>query len=169
MSSRSAPTPVPLPDRLLLPPLLCAAAGLWAAGVWLPILQVTKLFIWEDSIVIWQAIRQLFAEGAPVLGGILVLFTLALPAMKLASTGYAFAALGRERVARAASGLAWIERFGKWSMLDVFVIAVAIFTAKSGWQAEATIQPGLYCFAGFAVLSSALALRVKQLARRAQG
>ena len=161
------PNPIPIPDRLLMPPLLLASAGLWAAGVWLPILDVTKLFIWEDRIVIWQAIRQLFADGAPVLGAILVVFTLALPLMKLASTGYAFLALGRDRPTRAQSGLVWIERFGKWSMLDVFVIAVAIFAAKSGWQADAQIQPGLYCFAGFAVLSSALALRVNRLARLA--
>lgn len=164
--SVSSPILPPL-DRLLLPPLLACAAMLWVAGVTLPILEVTKLFLWEDEIVIWRATFQVFREGSAILGAILLLFTLVLPVMKLASTGHALAALARARTAQATRGLAWIERFGKWSMLDVFVIAVAVFAAKSGWQAEATVRPGLYCFAGFALLSSGLALRVKQLAHRA--
>jgi paraquat-inducible protein A len=146
--------------------LAALAIGLWAAGVSLPILQVTKLFLWEDEIVIWQAMQQLFLEGQTVLGLILVLFTLVLPLAKVFSTGYAFRALRHARTESAARTLGWIERFGRWSMLDVFVIAVAVFAAKSGWQAEAQIRPGLYCFAGFAILSSALAVRVKQLTDR---
>lgn len=158
---------VPVPDRFGVPILLAAALGLWGAGVSLPLIQVTKLFLWEDDIIIWRAIRSLFGEGQTVLGLIVLVFTLGLPLAKLISTGFAFRAIRRARGDRALRGLAWIDRFGKWSMLDVFVIAVAIFVAKSGWQAEAVIRPGLYCFAGFAILSSALALRVKHLAHTA--
>ncbi len=157
---------MPVADRFAIPLLLAAALGLWAAGITLPVLKVTKLFLWTDEIVLWRAIRALFQEGEPALGFVIAVFTLAAPLAKLAGAGLAFRAVRAARAETAARRVRWVEAFGKWSMLDVFVIAVAIFVAKSGWQAEASARAGLYCYAASALLATALALRIRALAAR---
>lgn len=159
--------PIGRADRLALPPLLLLALGLWGAGVATPLLTVTKLFVWTDQIVIGRAVLQLFQEGETPLALVMLTFTLLLPLAKLGATAAAYEALRRARTEAARRRLGWIERLGKWSMLDVFVIAVVVVVAKSGWQADAVVEPGLWAFAGFALLSSALAFRVKALAARA--
>ncbi|MEQ8604772.1 MAG: paraquat-inducible protein A [Marivibrio sp.] len=160
--------PIGRADRLGVPPLLVGALALWVAGVTTPLLTVTKLFVWTDQIVIAQAIAQLIAEGETPIALVMILFTLVLPLAKLAATGAAYEALRRARSRAANRRLSWIERLGKWSMLDVFIVAVVVVVAKSGWQADASVEPGLWAFAGFAALSSLLAFRVRRLAARAE-
>jgi len=156
-------------DRWAIPPLLVAALGLWLAGVTTPLLTVTKLFVWTDQIVIGRAILRLVEEGETPLALVMILFTLVLPLAKLAATGAAYEALRRARGRAAQRRLGWIERLGKWSMLDVFIVAVFVVVAKSGWQADARVEAGLWAFAGFAILSSLLARRVERIAARAGG
>jgi paraquat-inducible protein A len=46
--------------------------------------------------------------------------------------------------------IAWL---GKWSMLDVLVLALLIFYAKSTALSDAVALPGIYFFAGSVVLT----------------
>jgi paraquat-inducible protein A len=56
---------------------------------------------------------------------------------------------------------------GKWSMLDVFVIAVTIVIVKVGGSfAKAEPRPGLYVFSLAVFLSMILTGRVHKLAAR---
>jgi uncharacterized paraquat-inducible protein A len=46
-----------------------------------------------------------------------------------------------------------IEWLGKWSMLDVLVLALLVFYAKSTQFADAVALPGIYFFAGSVMLT----------------
>ncbi|MBO6731100.1 MAG: paraquat-inducible protein A, partial [Maricaulis sp.] len=59
-----------------------------------------------------------------------------------------------------------LEWFGKWSMGDVFIIALIVFSARSNSILDVSIAPGLVAFAASVVLamfaSGRLARRVAQ-------
>ena len=46
-----------------------------------------------------------------------------------------------------------MEWLGKWSMLDVLVLALMIFYIKSNGIADASSQPGIYFFFGAVLLT----------------
>jgi len=50
-----------------------------------------------------------------------------------------------------------VKAIGRWSMTDVFVVAVllAFLTADTAQLTDATLGPGLYFFAGYGLLSIA--------------
>ena len=45
-----------------------------------------------------------------------------------------------------------IHRFGKWSMLDVFVVAILVVVVKLGAIADVEKHIGLYAYAASAIL-----------------
>jgi paraquat-inducible protein A len=50
----------------------------------------------------------------------------------------------------------WVESLGKWSMLDVFVVAILIVAMKSAGVADLHIGIGLYLFT-FSVIATQFA------------
>ena len=65
--------------------------------------------------------------------------------------------------------LGWLGALGKWSMLDVFVVAILIVTVKLGPLANVEPKIGIYVFTG-AILSAILTtMWVEKLARKALG
>ena len=64
-----------------------------------------------------------------------------------------FAALNGKRVDRRRHRYVhWLSVLGKWSMLDVFVVAVLIASVKLGSIASIEIHYGLYVFAASVIL-----------------
>jgi paraquat-inducible protein A len=62
--------------------------------------------------------------------------------------------------------LHWLGLLGKWSMLDVFVVAILIVLVKLGPMARVEPRAGVYVFA-WAILASMLTtMYVDRLARR---
>ena len=105
---------------------------------------------YEFSIV--TGIRSLFADGHYVIASVVFLFSVVFPIWKL---GVIWAALDRIRSGLPAHPLlGTIERWGKFSMLDIFVIAVIVVAFK-GLPGDATvsIRWGLYAFSGSILLS----------------
>jgi paraquat-inducible protein A len=50
--------------------------------------------------------------------------------------------------------IAAVESFGKWSMLDVFVVALVIFALKAGSFTDATTAPAVYSFIAAILLTA---------------
>ena len=95
---------------------------------------------------------QLFSEGQWLLAILIGGFSVVLPLAKLVLL-FRFVGMrwsGRGRLHRY---LGWMHRYGRWSMLDVFVVAVLVATVKLGVIAAVQIHAGLYLFAG-AVLTT---------------
>ena len=59
--------------------------------------------------------------------------------------------------------LHWMHLYGKWSMLDVFVVAVLLASVKLGALAQVQIHSGLYAFAASVLLTMLITARVTYL------
>jgi len=92
---------------------------------------------------------------------VLVLFTIGFPAIKLSVLGAVWWQRGRDE-SRADRLLPWVASFGKWSMLDVFVVAILIVTIKSAGVARVSVGLGVYLFTASVVLTQTLSHRLEQ-------
>ena len=63
--------------------------------------------------------------------------------------------------------LHWLSLLGKWSMLDVFVIAIIIVLTQASAIVSAEPRMGLYLFAVGILLSMVGSFLVEQLVKRA--
>jgi len=59
-----------------------------------------------------------------------------------------------------------MHQYGKWSMLDVFVVAVLLATVKLGAVANVQLHYGLYLFAAAVILTMIVTARVVKLSER---
>ena len=149
-----ASTPTPGSQRFI-PVLLVAAFALFATGIFFPFFHVTKLWIFDDAISVVGGIATLFHEGEYFLFLVLTLFTLIFPCVKLGLLAIIWAERKHD-LARVRRWHGWVASLGKWSMLDVFVVAVLIVTMKAAGLAKIEIGFGLYLFT-FSVVATQLA------------
>jgi paraquat-inducible protein A len=144
----------PLQQRLI-PVLLVAALLLFGTGIFFPFFHVTKLWVFDDAVSVVGGIITLFHEGEYFLFTVLTLFTLVFPCVKLGLLGVIW--LEREHdLAKVRRLHRWVESLGKWSMLDVFVVAILIVAMKSAGVADIHIGIGLYLFT-FSVIATQFA------------
>lgn len=148
------PEAPPLPRRAI-PLLIAVAFLLFVTGVFFPFFRVTKFWVFNDAISVVGGIITLFHEREYFLFAVLTLFTLVFPCVKLGLLTLVW--LEREHdLAKMRRLHGWVESLGKWSMLDVFVVAILIVAMKSAAVAEIHIGFGLYLFT-FSVIATQLA------------
>lgn len=151
-----------LKQKLLLNALVVIASGLYFVGVTAPIMTIRKLVIFDNTFSIAGGVRTLFVEGEWLLAFIIGAFSVVLPVVKLALiacvTNLSASAAG-DRLTVA------LEYVGKWSMLDVFVVAVLLASIKLGTIVTVEIHHGLHAFAA-SVLFSMVALFLIERIRR---
>lgn len=139
---------------------IAGAALLLAAGVGLPIIELKRFFIFEDGYSILAMFQTLAREGEWFLAAIVGLFAVVFPAAKIAALALIVA---RPRVSCRSTWITTtVDWLGKWSMLDVLVVAVLIVAVKVSGIQKAATQPGVYCF----VASIALTFVAGRLAKR---
>lgn len=123
--------------------------------------------VYEQTRSITGAVRRLYEVGSPIPATLILLFSVIVPFGKAALVAAAMfmkGAVARRRTLR------FVETIAKWSMADVFVVAILIAflaaqasTAKtSGPDAapallafKATFGPGFYWFAAYCLFSLA--------------
>lgn len=138
-----------------IPWLLALALALFGTGIFFPFFHVTKLWMFHDAVSVVGGILTLFREGEYFLFAVLTLFTLVFPCVKLGLLGVIW--LERDHnLARVQQLHRWVESLGKWSMLDVFVVAILIVAMKSAGVADLHIGLGLYLFT-FSVVATQFA------------
>ena len=150
--------------RIDVPALLLLSIALLVAGVLLPVMHTEKLLLWRDTYSIATGIGALMKEGYILLAAILFFFSMVFPIIKLILLAVMwFARLdGRSR----ARALRWLGIAGKWSMLDVFVVAIIIVITQLGGAISAEPRVGLYLFAAAVVASMATTMIIEKLAGR---
>lgn len=136
--------------RLLTAILLPIATFSFALGITLPLMRLEKLYFLEERPSLVDLIQGLWLEGDTALAAIVGLFSIVFPAAKIMLTHIAAVTGAKTR------SLALLSAVSKWSMLDVMLVALVLFAAKTSGLAAATILPGLWFYAG-AALSTALA------------
>jgi paraquat-inducible protein A len=142
------------------------AAILLVAGWVLPIMTVERLLFLSHEISILQGVGELWSEDETFLALVIGAFSVLLPAVKLALALYLWfhAEAGSRRLHQA---LSLLELAGRWSMLDVFVVALLVVAIRTSLINDVTVHPGVYVFTAAIVLSLVVVQRMAVLARRA--
>ena len=132
-------------QRTGVPLLLGLAFVLFAVGIFFPFFHVQKFWVFADAVSVVGGIIILFEEQEYFLFGVLTLFTLVFPAVKLGLLALIWTERSHDlqKVRRLHERVA---QLGKWSMLDVFVVAILIVVMKSAGLAQIDVGIGVYCF-----------------------
>ncbi len=138
------------------------AAGSFVLGITLPILQLTRFFVWTDTFSILTMVHALFTDGEVLLGLVVAIFSVFMPAVKIMLLAWVMMCTSNRIVP------SWmhviVSTISKWSMLDVLLIALVIFAVKSSGIGTAISLPGLYFFTLSILLSVAISLGVNKAA-----
>ncbi len=138
-------------DRLI-PWALAATGALLAAGLSLPVLRVDKFFIFSDRFSIIDSLIALVRSEEYFLFAVIFAFTVVFPVTKLFYAARLWAAVDVDDP-RFARTLGTIDTLGKWSMLDVLLLAIAVASIKMSVVGDAHANPGLYLFSGAIITS----------------
>ncbi|MCB1859144.1 MAG: paraquat-inducible protein A [Gammaproteobacteria bacterium] len=131
--------------------LLAFASLLLAAGLYAPMLTISQLLIVNNTFSVLSGTIELWRNGQILLFLLIFGFSILLPVMKIILL---FLLLGKRLPpsGRTRRYLHLMHDYGRWSMLDVLVVAILVVAVKLGAIASVTIHAGLYLFGG-AVLS----------------
>ncbi len=131
--------------------LLLAIAVLLGLGVTLPVIRVDRFVFFSREASLVGIVWSLFESREFLLAAIVGVFSILVPAAKLGLLLFLWRGNGGGAVPEAL--FRYLELLGRWSMLDVLVVALLVFAIKSTGLAAAASEPGLYCFAAAGVLS----------------
>jgi paraquat-inducible protein A len=132
--------------------LTLAAAVCLVLGLTLPVVKLTRLYFWTDTHSLTSIISALYYTGEVFLACVIFVFSIVFPAFKLLYIILAGTLITVDP-SRRSSWFKRIEWLGKWSMLDVLVLALLVFYAKSTQLADAVALPGIYFFAASVILT----------------
>ena len=144
--------------RFFLPLFLFVATLSLGLGLVLPLVRIDRLLVFTDEPSLIAIISGLWAEGEWLLSMIVGLFSVVFPCLKLGLLH--LAAYGGQGAHRLVPS--WLRALSNWSMLDVVLVALVIFAAKTSGLATAFTQPGLWFFAVSAVLTAAASALAKR-------
>jgi paraquat-inducible protein A len=142
--------------------LLLLATILLAVGVNFPMLTISQFFVMETSFSVISGIYQLLLNGQILLFILVALFSLILPVLKIVVLFRILSVKHGDPVA-ISRYLRLMHEYGRWSMLDVLVVAVLIVAVKLGTIASIEIHFGLYVFAAAVLLIMYITNRVVSL------
>lgn len=144
--------------HLALPILLFLATLTFGLGIVLPLLQVDRLYFFSDQPSLTGIIAGLWSEGDVLLATVVALFSVVFPATKLGLLNV-WAYAGEHAHDRIPT---WFRALSNWSMLDVVLVALVIFAAKTSGFATAFTKPGLWFFAASVLLTIAASYLLKR-------
>jgi len=134
------------------PVLFLTAAVCLVLGLFLPIIRFDTLYFFEETPSLIELVDALFRDGDIALSLVVGLFSIAFPVVKLAGIGLQLWGRGGEnRLLRRV-----MPHLSKWSMMDVMLVAIVVFAAKSSGLASAVSQPGLWFYAASTLIAGLL-------------
>lgn len=131
--------------------LLLVSSVLLGIGIFAPMMTLSK-FVWiEQQFSLFAGTMQLFTDGQYLLFVILLAFSILLPIAKLILL-FRFWHAESTSTQQLERFMNWISHYGKWSMLDVFVVALLVVIVKLGVLASVEVHFGIYMYAGAGLL-----------------
>lgn len=123
---------------------------------------VIRLFFLKERFSLFTGRLRLFQDGEYVLFGIIWVFSVLFPATEICLL---FVLCRRARWTQASSRaiLHWLAITGKWSMMDVFIVALLVVIGKMRGLSEVQAHYGLYIFAAAVVLIHCTAFRLETM------
>lgn len=155
------------PRRLDVLAAILGCLALLVCGLSLPIVTVQKKILWkvvENTYSVIGGVADLAATGDYILAAVVFFFSMIFPFAKLMMLWLIWRLPLYETQRRKI--LRWLGNLGRWSMLDVFAVAILIVLAKMRTLTEVQPRIGIYFF-GSAIIGSMLTtMLVEHLVRR---
>jgi len=126
---------------------LISAAIAFGLGLTLPLVQFEKFYFFSETPSLIQLVTGLWIEGNNAIATLVVVFSILFPLLKMVIV------FNTAVDQRAREFPRWISYLAKWSMMDVLLVALVIFGAKTSGVATAIAQPGIWFYAAAAILS----------------
>ena len=151
------------PHHLYVPALLGSSATLNVLALCVPFMQMERMFFFEDQYSLPHSVALMWGQGYYLLAGVILAFSIIFPFGKLAALMtlwfVRFDHVGRRRL------LEVLGFMGKWSMLDVFIVALLLVISQSQLFLDAQPKIGLYLFVFAILLSMISSLIIERLAK----
>ena len=136
--------------RLTLALALVLAPLFFGLGIILPLMRFETLYFFDRSPSLLGVVASLWSGDDKMLAVVVGLVSVVFPVVKLM-------AISAEAVGVApGSGTAMrlLPHLSRWSLMDVVLVALVIVAAKTGGIAQAFSQPGLWFYAGSALIAA---------------
>lgn len=121
-------------------------------GLSLPAITLTHFHLMDDPYSILTGLADLWQNNSYFLFAVIAIFSVAFPYLKLVLLVFLYFAPVKDP-AHPSRLLQGLMVLGKWSMLDVMVVAIMVITLKSGFVVSASVEIGIYFFAASVVLT----------------
>lgn len=148
-------------QRFLLIGLISLSIIALITGWFSPILEITAyqdipllgntIFQYESKSIM-TGLEKIVSKAQYGIAAIILLFTVITPIIK---TVLLLTISFQEKLHLTSKRIGILSTIGKWSMLDVFVVAIVVtyFSMKSTGQTDANLQIGVYYFSIYVILS----------------
>lgn len=135
------------------------ASVLLLVGLVAPIITLSKFVLIKNTFSVLSGAIELLKEGQVFLFLVITGFSVVIPMLKLRVL---YRLVSKREIAkdRIRKQLHWMHLYGKWSMLDVFVVAVLVVAVKLGAIADVDMRFGLYAFAASVLLTMFITSRI---------
>lgn len=142
--------------HLWLGPAMLIALALLIIAWFLPTMTIERVpWVWRTKFSIWRVVEGLWLDGQYFISIVLVLFSMVFPVVKLLAGLYVWAWVDVYR-AGASRMVGLVGALGKWSMVDVFVVALVVAAIQVSLIAHVAIHSGIYVFTASVVASIVL-------------
>jgi len=154
-----------------------AGAGIMLLfGLYTPILMVTihkEVAYLGDVVLSFESkgvvgsVEKLFANGDSVVAGVILLFSVLIPSLKIFSMMFVSVFM-KNRFSHTI--VTFFKHLGKWSMVDVFVVATFLvyLTVNKGDVSRAEVEVGFYYFLAYAIISMLVSLSAERMLRNSR-
>lgn len=153
----------------LVPSLIAGALALLIVGLSLPIVTIQKHILFktvENTYSVAAGVKDLAMSGEYVLAGVVFFFSMIFPFAKLLALGWLWSVRLYEEERRWI--LHWLGNLGKWSMLDVFAVAILVVLAKLRTLTHVEPRIGIFFFGAAIIASMLTTAYVDRLVRAAR-
>ncbi len=140
--------------RVLVLLALIASLALLVAGLTEPALHLRNFYVFNEDVSILEGIAAFRGDGQLWLAIFLYAVSAVFPFTKIILAMLITATYNPASKRSHAIAIALAE-LSRWSMTDVFILAVAVMVIDGRVLSSANLMPGAYYFAGAILLSSA--------------
>ncbi len=116
---------------------------LFIVSLFSPLFTLEKFYFFDNTVSLITALMELLDKREIILFLVILLFSIVFPIFKLLLTLYLWNTTCGQL---AQKWVHFIHEYGKWSMLDVFVVALMVVSIKLQALANMQIHYGFYLF-----------------------
>ena len=153
--------------------VLLLTFGILSVGIFAPMLTmkyvILGFYTWkEKTVTLSSTISELYTSDEYMLFIVITLFSVCFPILKSCTLLFSI----NVPIAKGSmleKGFHFTEKFGKWSMLEVFVIALLLVSVKLGALLNIQVHYGVYAFATSVLLTMGVSYWIDRLDRKQKG